>query len=82
MEIPEAFSLMHKIREAEANDKTPVGAAKSLSKHLGKGCGAYIGPCLSDGRFALYAASDSKKADIPEEWCGFPVVNMDKEPLK
>ena len=76
MSLDEAFNLMGLIKIAEANEKTPVGAAKSLSRHLGKGASALIGPCLPDGRFALYVATDHehRNINIPEEWCEFPVV--------
>ena len=79
MDLSEALNLMKDLRVAEANEKTPVGAAKSLQRHLGKGCGALIGPCLPDGRFALYASSASKSANVPNEWCGFPVINLDNK---
>ena len=79
MKINEAFSLMGDIRKAEANPKTPVGAAKSLQKHLGKTGRALIGPCLPDGRFALYAQSPN---GVPEEWNGYPVVDTAKRNLK
>lgn len=44
--------------------------AKRISK---KRWNCNIGPLTKDGRYALYARSDTK--DIPKEWCGFPVIN-------
>jgi len=76
MTIDESMSLMRDIRAAQKNPKTPVGAAYSLQEYLGRHGGiATIGPCLPDGRYALYATSTDKK--LPKEWCGFPVINTD-----
>lgn len=76
MNINEAVDLIFDIRKAQKDPKTPIGAAESLQNYLGDDGIALIGPCLPDGRFALYAKSKTK--EIPSEWCGFPVVNTGK----
>jgi len=74
MNIKEALDLTADIRKAQKNTKTPVGACYSMQNEYLKDEGyVTIGPCLPDGRFALYAQSETK--EIPEEWCGFPVVD-------
>ena len=73
MNLLETFQLMRDIRTAEKDTSTPIGAAKSLRNFLGRDGIATIGECLPDGRFAIYAQSETK--EIPAEWCGFPVVN-------
>jgi len=76
MNVPETIGLMQKTLIAQKTVGTPVEAAWSLNDYLGNDGIAVIGPCLQDGRFAVYAHSNGK--EIPSEWHGFPVVNTGK----
>ena len=83
MTLQEYFDLISYIKKAQKDIRTSVGACKSLQTHMDSiyndcekspNSGVVtVGPCLPDGRYALYATF--KNRTVPKKWCGFPVIN-------
>lgn len=78
MQIDEAIDLMIAIKNAP--EDSPIGAARSLQKHIGYETGniATIGTLLPNGDFAIHAMSTKPP---PEQWNGYKIIDIFKEEI-